>query len=438
MDFYDLTWQMADLLEGQSTAYFYTVPETPDFSDKSPFEIVVESGRKQVRFEVTPQNLPLIVGMLDGTIFSKDYLKILFTWNLKSFLSYCRFFLKKFNLPEVSVIDLKVIESFLNLDKSKPENFIEAVNRSKVISGFRTWKPIYKAIHLPLMFHVLPDLETVPLISEEVRKAQYAYYEIEGQTNGRMNSYRKYHNGYLPYTLSPEQKQIMKPKDYMDFFSADYRACEVYVLQWLSKDPLLAEIIVSGKDIYGEIYKAITGDNCDTENKRNLCKKMFLPVMFGCGVKGLAANLQRSEDLAKELLRRIYQKFVVAVEWMQARQEEADQRQEAEDFFGRTRKLAQGESYLARNFVVQGAAATFCQEKLIALHKALQNRLDAMLCFSIHDGYVGCCTSDAARDVYRVVKDSLESPSELCPGLAVKTRVTFGPKLNDLKVLWTD
>lgn len=433
MDYYDIAWQVADMLEGSTSAYLYTEPDVPDFTIKGKVNVVIQTQRKILKFELNEKNVEQVLGLLDWTVFSKDNLQILFTWNFKSLLTYFRFFVRKFVPPTVSVVDLQVIENFLNIDKTRPENFIEAVNRGKVISGFKTWKPIYKAIHLPLMFQVLPDLEIKPLIQEEVRKSLYAYYEIEGQTSGRMNALKKYHNGYLPYTLSPEQKQIIKPQNYMQFFLADYRAHEVYVLQWLSKDPALMEVIQSSQDVYVGLYKAVTGDNCDTEKKRNLTKKMFLPVMFGCGVKGLAANMGISEAGAKEILRRLTHRFAVSYEWMSDRQRHAEENGEAEDYFGRTRKLAQGEEYLARNFAVQGVAATFCQEKLIQLHMALGERIDAHLCFTVHDGYVGACTTDTAREVCQLIRSSLESVSEMCPGLAVKVRVSTGSKLNQLQ-----
>jgi DNA polymerase I-like protein with 3'-5' exonuclease and polymerase domains len=140
-----------------------------------------------------------------------------------------------------------------------------------------------------------------------------------------------------------------------------------------------------------------------------------------------------SEPGAKEIMRRLTSRFSVAYDWMNDRQRHAEEVGEAEDYFGRTRKLAAGESYLARNFAVQGVAATFCQEKLIQLHMALRERVDAYLCFTVHDGYVGACTTDTAREVCQTIRSNLESVSELCPGLAVKVRISTGPKLNQLQ-----
>jgi DNA polymerase I-like protein with 3'-5' exonuclease and polymerase domains len=96
------------------------------------------------------------------------------------------------------------------------------------------------------------------------------------------------------------------------------------------------------------------------------------------------------------------------------------------------------ESYAARNFVVQGVAATACQEKLVELFGALNNPEKAYIAFSVHAGFGLVVQTNAARETYKSVKEILEAESKLCPGLKMKVQIKFGGRLDSMKVLWND
>ena len=119
---------------------------------------------------------------------------------------------------------------------------------------------------------------------------------------------------------------------------------------------------------------------------------------------------------------------------MQSKQESAKE-SVIYDFFGRPRKFDEKQCYLARNFSVQGVAATACQEKLIDLFDNIDND-KAYIAFSIHDGFGLVCKIKYAHEVYKLVKQVCESESILCPGLKMKVEIKFGHKLNNMKVLW--
>lgn len=437
MSFYDTSCQIATLLEGHNAIYLRTEPEVPDFTVKASFKAIVSNKRQRVEIEVTPENVISVISLFDATIFNKEIVTHLYVWNLKALSSYFYFCVAKFVTPTTNVIDLKIIESFLGLRKNRPENLVEAINRTKILVKYKAWQRLYKAVHLPLSLRVLPSIETTPLLNDQTRRSEYPYYDIEGQANGRLNCLKKFARSYLPHNMGPDVKSVLKPKGYgMRFLGADYRFCEVVVLQWLSKDEKLKEIIDSGDDVHRAIYELIAQDPCNTETKRAISKKMFLPVMYGCGPKGLAHNLKQSDKVGKELFRRIGSQFTTAMKWMWQRQQEA-KRGIVVDYFGRPRKFDANESYQARNAAVQGVAATVCQEKLIDLHKALDGE-DVRLAFSVHDGYGVICKMEAARHAYQTVKRVLETESVLCPGLEMKVEIKFGARLNAMKVLWRD
>ena len=437
MNMYDAAWQLADLLEGQKSVFMRMEPEVPDFTVRASFKVLIWSLRRKLEIEVDSSNIPSVISLFDQTIFNKDRVDRLYVWGLKSLCTYLRAFCPKFVTPTTNLIDLKIIESFLGVRKNRPENAVEAINRVKLAVQHKNWQKLYKAIHLPLSLRVLPSIETTPLLNDVSRKSVYPYYEIEGQTSGRMNCLNKYANSYLPHNMGPDVRSALKPRgEGMRLCTADFKSCEVAVLQWLSDDERIKEILDSGEDLHRTIYEVITGDQCDTEAKRNISKKMFLPVMYGCGPKGLAANLDVSESVGAELFQRIRKSFPTATHFMLDRQNEA-KNGVVTDYFGRPRKYPEGKAYLFRGISVQAAAATVCQEKLISLWKALDGET-ARLAFSIHDGYGIVCDVPNAKQTYETIRDTLESESVLCAGLKMKVAIKFGIRLSNMKTLWRD
>lgn len=432
----DFSCQLYDLLKTNRSVYLKTFPDIPDFTSTLPFRIIIWGLNSKVELDVDSKNIQSVIALFDHTIFDKTQVDRLYVWNLKSLATYFHFHTQKFFYPQTSVIDLRVIENFLAIRKNVPENLIEAVNRTRPVVQYKGWQSLYKQIYLPLTLKVLPSIETTPVLNTALKRPEYPYYEIEGQINGRMNCYNKFSKGYLPHTMGSDIRKVLKPRgEGFRFLCSDFRHCEVSVLQWLSDDPKLKEILDSGLDLHSRIYEVITESQCDTETKRNFSKKMFLPIMYGCGPKGLAENLNVAENIGSSLIQRVRFHFPAAWAWMQERQELA-KRGEIQDYFGRPRTFPENQTYLARNFSVQGVAATVCLEKLVRLHDSLNE--DAQLAFSIHDGYGIITTITSAKKTYKIVKEICESESQLCSGLKMKVEIKFGANLEDMKVLWKD
>jgi hypothetical protein len=434
MDVYESAVNLLELIQNTKVVYLHTDPEVIDFTNHGEGTIVLVGGKKRIEIALSRDNVNSVMGQL-AFVFDKEYISTVLTWNLKPLLTYFKAYCPKPLEISNSVLDLHVLSNFLGIHKTKPLGLLDAVALSKEIAKSNVWKPVYQAIHKPLMMRVLPALENTPLLDESDRTSKYSYYEIEGQTNGRLRCVKMWDRGYIPHTLGPDQKAALKPKGYgYCFMSTDIRHCEVAVLQWLADDPVLKRIIDSGEDIYKEIYRLITNDACDTDKKRDLGKKMFLPVMYGCGSGRLSEIMQVRQEVAKELIQRIHSVFSVSHQWITDRQEEAKANETIVDYFGRPRTFKE-EFYKARNFVVQGVAATACLEKLIQIHDILQPT-QAKLCFSIHDGYGILCPIKDSKSIYYTVKRVIEEESKICPGLVLRQESKFGKRLDNMKVYW--
>jgi DNA polymerase I-like protein with 3'-5' exonuclease and polymerase domains len=179
----------------------------------------------------------------------------------------------------------------------------------------------------------------------------------------------------------------LKPRGYnLGFICPDVKYCEIAVLQWLSGDSKLKKLLESDEDLYSGIFTLVTDLECNTPDKRRVGKEAFLMVVYGAGKTAVANKLGISEGLAKSLVSRIYEAFPEAMNWIKGAVAEAEASGTIRDYFGRPRTFTAETAYGARNFVVQGVAATVCLEILVELYKLFEGT-STNLCFSIHDGY---------------------------------------------------
>lgn len=361
---------------------------------------------------------------LDLTIFTEGHVVI--SWGMKSLLSYLRS--KKYEfVPECKVFDIEVIESFLGFDKNPPpKDFNEAVQRMKILGDRSSeWDHVYREIHLPLIKEIVPQLENVGINDLRQKHAKFAYYEIDGQANGRFRcSSKLFRRGYNAHTIGPEQRQHYRPVDDSKLFLyLDFNHMEVSVLQWLSQDENMGKILKSPYDFYEAISILLTGGK-----DRNLGKN-FLPIIYGMGAWSLSKKLQISEDLAGDYIHTLRNKFPTAVEYVESYLHKSKQDNKACDYFGRCRRFDPNDDRMdnqIRNFLIQAPANIVCLEKLIDLNR------EVPVAFHVHDGYCLYVKKNYQK-VLAKAKAVLESPSRMLEGLELKISSTVGPSLNEME-----
>lgn len=431
MDNLIFSTHLAEILSKSKIVYIKTNLEVLDFTTNAEFKIFLFGAGKKIEISVNTSNIHSIFGILSVSLFEEGV--SLLGWNLKPLFSYFYFHLKNFHTPHCSILDLKVVEGFNGVRKQKaPESLAEAVSRYKAL-GDTSWLFIYKRIHLPLITKVIPYMETFPLVDKTNRCLRYACYEIEGQLNGRLQASGAFASSYNPHNISGGMLSCLKPSLFNYLFSyVDYKHQEVTVLAYLSKDEKLNELLRSGDDLYSRIYQIITGDECDTDEKRKKCKLLFLPIMYGLGGKSLASEFNIDLNEAYAIIGRVKEYFHQAWKWFDSYQRMAVEEGKAVDHVGRTRYF-QEDAYLARNFALQAPSSVFCLEKLIELFNMSNDRF--RLIYSVHDGYGLICDKKYIRDCIINLKKTLEGESTIFPGLSLKTKISFGLSLDQMKVL---
>lgn len=422
---------LAEILESlkNNDVFFHFKDDQVDWTEESSVNLLIQcNGQK---YEIELSNSKEIENLASSLYFyTKD--SNLLSWNIKNILS----FFRKRSQINVSfskkVYDLNVICSYFSLPRNKPSTSKEAFflfNKIKNTESWKSFEKFYDEIYDPLITTVIPSVETNPLVDKEKRKYVYSYYEIEGQSNGRMKTLKIFKNCYLPHSMGSDQKNNLRlPKDDWVFLYYDFKHMEVSVLEWITKDKNLSKILESDSDLYKSIWKNLTGSDA-TKEQRKICKNIFLPVIFGQGSKSLSDRLKIDEKIASKLIHRLEQSFPVAFSWVKS--QDVDSNNYATDIFGRRRKFQNYELYKIRNFCIQSPSNMICLRKLVKLHQSINNK--AKIFFHIHDGYSIACSKKDLRSVFEIGKKSLEEEEDLFPGLNLKTSCYFGENLNELK-----
>lgn len=405
-------------------------PEVLDFTrNESKATLILTSRQEELRIPLKNEGLTNLIGLLSAAIFHDPELSVI-VWDLKNFVSYVKFRVKALLTFECNIIDLKVSESLLGRRGAFPGTFLEAEGRTKEVltsSGWKNAKNIYHKIHKPLMFKVLPQLETEGLFDRTTRVKLFSHYDIEGEYGGRLACSKPLERCYNPHSIGPDERDRLRPCGLDEvFLLLDFKYMEVSMLHWLSQDDHLGQILDLDEDLYKVVFKLVTGMNCDSEGKRKMCKKFLLPVVFGQSAISLAEELNLPVITAEKIIDKIYNLFPKSLKWIQ------DQQDVAGDFctdaLGRRREF-QNKRYRIRNFLVQSPAATVCLEKLIDLVEAIGT--NAKLLCHIHDGYLMGVRRSFVKMVLGMAKDVLLKDSVLCPNLKLRLACKAGPTLKE-------
>ena len=315
-------------------------PDVFDFTDLgSPAQIQVFTGPDS-HFVVTlsEENICLTLSMFQISLFSKD--KKIIVWDWKSFVSYVKFVTKTDFTVECSIIDLKVIESYGGIKLKSPESLTESLNRLRNILSSGIWKDIesiYRKIHLPLITTVLPSIETTGIIDPDQQAMAYSHYEIDGQDNGRFRSFDAFKYSFLPHNLKPEKKEVLKARSQDELFMLfDFKGMEVYMLAWMSKDPLLQRLCREA-DIYSELYRCLTEKEPVCKEDREFAKKCFLPHIYGQSAYSLSQRCGVAMDIAERVVERISSLFPTALMFVAGYEQQLRETGYAKDIFGKRR-----------------------------------------------------------------------------------------------------
>jgi hypothetical protein len=409
-------------------------PEILDFTYNAR-KITLFVSSKDVAVEITlPQEikeLDMSIRQIQHYLFSgdnKENPNVVIGWNIKNIFSYVLGLTKHELDCNSKIYDLKILESYIGIEGNSPQSFEEAVVRLKGVIKHQSWKHlnvVYNQIYTPLIKEVVPSMETIGMNCSNKQKL-HSYYEIAAQLNGRMLCSIAYAKSYNPHNIGEEERSVFRAGMDYKFVYLDIKHMEVSVLQWLSGDESLKEIMTSGQDLYNGIWKKILNTDTVSEKDRQRCKDIFLPTMYGLGPTSMCEKLKINLESAKLLTARISDRFSGAYNWL-TNQQNSMKNNVITDIKGRCRVLEENH-YRARNFVVQSPASLACLSKLVKLYRMVG--VNSKMGFHLHDGY-GIFALELEVD--KIIKNAtllMESEDELFPGLRFKVSCKSGSELN--------
>lgn len=423
-----LALQLDQLIQSGPTIFVKLEPEIVDFTRNGSFDLICWSKSHELRTEINTDNILEVFSVIKTALFEDKGLSVI-GWNLKNLFTFILANTGGDLDFESKLLDLKLGECFIGIRERPPANFSEVVKRLRRLLEDSSWskfKSIHQKVYLPLFSRVIPQIEVEGVFHAEKRQILFPYYEIEGQTGGRLSTQLAYEHCFNPHSLSQEERCKLHPKGYgLSFLWFDYHSHEVCVLAWLSQDMKLLELVSEEGDFYRKLYTHLMDEECDTDDKRSFCKDyLFLPVVYGQGVDTLSERASVSIEEAERLIAGLKAKFRTLFTWIE--NHKADNGVYV-DYIGRKRQFGEGEEYKYRNFIIQSPGAIFCLEKLVNLHDKLNEY--GKIVAHIHDGYVVRSEDKHVEMVKSICLKVLESESGLFPGMKLRTNCKISKTL---------
>lgn len=431
----DLKFLAELLLEAKrrgNNFYVRCEPEAFDFTmANSPADLVIhaQGDFDPLRLTLDPANLRQIIPLLKLTIFAKDSRVV--CWDMKTLFSYVLFHTRKVFEVGCHLVHLKALERFLGQSRAIPASLQEAMLRTRAIFADPNWgkaQKIYKTVTMPLISKVLPAIETLGILDTVRQCRVYPNYHVEGANNGRLSCDLHMASSFDPHGLTGEAKAVLAcPQEDEYFLMCDFSSYEIFVLQWLSGDERLGQV-VRAENVRGMLWKMVVGREMQDKDEPK-AKLMFLPVIYGQSANSLSERLSIHISVAEQIIARMKLLFPKAFAYVQEVQDQAISRHVAEDYFGRRRSFPE-KQHKARNLAVQAPASTVSLEKLVQLHKNISSF--AAIAYHAHDGYAIVTRKRDLRRSYEIAKQTLEAESELTPGLKLRVRCVAGKTLGNM------
>lgn len=433
VDLESLCSELLSAVQNEPVVFFEWSPPDPDSTTLVNLALKIRlqtlSGFTKT-LDLNSENSFCILRLIESVLASKKIFVL--GYNFKSLYSYYRR-LCRTELILSNVVDLFWFESYRSIESSKGSLSAGVANFKNLIKNKDLYR-IYSDYYRDIISKVVPYMESFPLVNDDTGTVVYSNYHIEGQENGRLSCSCNKKNVFNPHSLGEEKKNLLfYNQNYKYFMQFDYRNMEVSVLAELSGDSDLLALVQSPENhVYAKLFEKITGIKNHADAK-NLGKKIFLPLIYGQTKNGLSKSLDISIDQAEIYFNNARKAFSRSFEFVESAQQDASTKGYLEDCFGRKRFFIDGESYKARNFIIQSPSALICLESLLKLYREATDMFS--VAFHVHDGYFLAIKKDNIQEAFYAAKKSLEGKLSLMPQLALKTSAKLGKSLDKMVLL---
>ena len=245
-----------------------------------------------------------------------------------------------------------------------------------------------------------PNLQNIPIRSEEGRKIREAFVAPEG------------------YTI----------------LAADYSQIELRIMAHLSQDPGLLKAFAAGEDIHRHTAAEIFGVSLDdvTNDQRRSAKAINFGLIYGMSAHGLSKQLGIERGQAADYMNTYFERYPGVKDYMNSTRDQAKLDGYVETLFGRRLYLPEinasngmRRQYAERtaiNAPMQGTAADIIKRAMISIQHWLDTEPTNIRMFmQVHDELVFEIPTEQLYSAQKIIEDYMMQAANLAVPLEVGT-----------------
>jgi len=183
-------------------------------------------------------------------------------------------------------------------------------------------------------------------------------------------------------------RRLFIPRDGYTLVSFDYSQMEVRVfLSYLQNENIKELLEQTDVDFHGETAKiAFDLDESHPEYKfyRQMAKSITFGIIYGIGSQKLSQQLRTTQGEAAQYKKKYLDSISGSREFIKGVMSAVEQRGWIKNKYGRVYKVPSEMSYKGVNYLVQGTSADILNERLVAIHKYLEDKKSNLL-LQVHD-----------------------------------------------------
>ncbi len=400
-------------------------------------ERLEESGLSSLFYELETPVLPILTQMeIEGIGIEKEKLAA-FSVELEADIQKVEHEIYSLAGREFNIASTKQLQEILFTERK-----LTPVKKTKtgfstdtaVLEELAAWDPVPKKI---LEYRTMAKLKStyvdaLPLLADDKGRIHTTFMQT-GTATGRLSSrdpnlqnipVREEAGRRIRSAFSAPQGRLL--------VSADYAQIELVILAHLSRDPNLCAAFTEGKDVHRETASLIFGVAPDavSADQRRTAKTINFGVMYGMSAFRLGNQLGIPRGKAQEFIDSYFATYSHIREFIRETIEKAEQTGYVETIMGRKRPIPAinsknktekaGAERIAVNTPIQGSAADVVKKAMIAVDKALKERIPgAKLLLQVHDELIVECPADKAEQTAALLKKEMEEAVSLSVPLRV-------------------
>ncbi len=217
------------------------------------------------------------------------------------------------------------------------------------------------------------------------------------------------------------------------FVGADYSQFELRLAAVLADDKEMIDSFNRGIDVHTLTAAQVYGRDPEdvTKNMRRDAKVVNFGIMYGLSTHGLVEATGMTYDQAKHFIEKYFETRPKLKAYLESVKEKAKQDGYVETLLGRRRPTpdVKSSNFMVReaamraatNMPFQGSAADIMKIAMIDIHKKLGQNNSCKLLLQIHDSVLVECPEGEAKEVAKMLKETMEAAYKLPVDLTVDT-----------------